>query len=80
MCVVTQLELASVFAISCIKVNVTLEAAVRALVEDFNQLAEGGLQLGKETLHFFVISIKGDWAFLRDLWQFNRSWSAEEAP
>ena len=60
--------------------NLTLQGAARAITESFNTLAIDGVELPSGgRLHFYVMNFKGDWKFMKELFEFSRHPGTHEA-
>lgn len=61
--------------------NLTLQGAARAITESLNSLAVHGAELprGGVRLYFYVMNIKGDWKYLKELFEFQRHAGTHQA-
>jgi hypothetical protein len=57
-----------------IVINHSLDAVITAIVNSLNKLADGAV----DDHFFYIISVKGDWMFLRETMHMVRSWASEQ--
>ena len=62
-------------------VNLSLQSLNDAIVKCFNRMAEAGVVLkSAEAKHFYCVSLKGDWKYLKQSLNLTRYYNTENAP